>query len=211
MKQLPPVKAIAITQGAVEMAIHDGAVDLFHEIFSRRSRQLVAGRYGRFTPTRVGLELIRGFKWMSLYTQHRSVDPVHTAFISRLWRGDAISVRDLMQYRMFSPADVDADPTWLSAPVLVATNQERFSLLHARAVSFARHHGTCVLRWQLDMRKWRGCPRDPEHRRNAMEDPNFYEYFVAGGPGFVTANICPMYVLDKEGVWLAFWEVSSFV
>ena len=191
MKQLPPVKAISMCQGAVEMALYDEDKGLTKQVFAAVTRRGFSKKYGPASRIRQGLSLLKLFKWMVLETQHRSVDPVHTSFISKLWEGKPLVVSEFMQYKRFNAKDVSDDPSWLEAPLLVATNQERLSMIHERAVTYAMAHNTCVLRWRLDHAKWKGCPSEPNDQHHAMEDPSFFEYFVAGAPGFVTANICP--------------------
>ena len=162
LRQLPPVKAISICQGAVEMAVYDATTEGNNSQFTRRTWAVLRNRYSPVSSMRRGLALIKAFVWMPLTTQHRSTDLDHTEFVMRMWRGEAIRVRDLMRYKVLQPADLDRNLDWLSAPVLVSTNQERLALVHSRAVSFARLRGTCVLRWRLDMKQWRGRPLDSD-------------------------------------------------
>ena len=185
------MKAISICQGAVESAVYETNDALSKVVFSRDARRKFKSKYSPLSPIRQGLDLIRKFSWMAIHTQHRSIDPEHTRFVSKLWKGEPMTVRDLMQYKTLCPNDLAGDRDWLEAPFLVSTNQERLTMLHIRAVAFAKAHATCVLRWRLDSTKWRGCPRDPECRRNAQDDPSFFDYFVSGAPGFITANFCP--------------------
>lgn len=191
MKQLPPVKAISMCQGAVEMALYDEDKALAKLLFAPAVRRKFNVKYGPASHIRQGLSLLRLFMWMVLETQRRSIDPVHTAFISKLWNGEPLVMSDLMQYKRFSARDVAENPDWIEAPLLVATNQERLNVIRERSITYAAAHHTCVLRWRLDHAKWKGCPSDPDDQKDAMEDPSFFEYFVAGAPGFITANICP--------------------
>lgn len=174
------------------MAMFDLSRGLVSLLYSREARKRLQLKYNPTSLVRKGLNLVKRFRWMTLSIQHRSKDPIHTDCVMKLWRGEQVCYRDLMRYKIFKAGDVQEDPEWLVAPLLVATNQERLSMVHTRAIAYAKAHGTCVLRWQLEFAKWKGCPRGPCERKMAMEDPAFFEYFVAGAPGFITTNICPM-------------------
>lgn len=106
MKQLPPVKAISMCQGAVEMALYDEDKALAKLLFAPAVRRKFNVKYGPASHIRQGLSLLRLFRWMVLETQRRSIDPAHTAFISKLWEGEPLVMSDLMQYKRFSARDV---------------------------------------------------------------------------------------------------------
>ena len=77
---------------------------------------------------------------------------------------------------------------WAEAPVLVSTNRERYTMIHARSLHLAMLRRTVVIRWVTDFRKWQDQP-SPDFVDKAMEDPCFHEYFVSGCPGVITKNM----------------------
>ena len=136
-----------------------------------------------------GIQILRNCKWFELNKQQRAItDTVHTKFIEDTYHGIPIALDRIKDHINLLSKDDLGLPDWISAPVLVSTNRERFSLTHPRAVHFAKHNGTVVIRWLTDFKDWQNQPPS-QYRYGALQDPCFYEYFVPGAEGFVTKNI----------------------
>jgi len=146
--------------------------------------------YNADHPYTVGADLFTRARWYELTKQNRSLDPVHTKLLRRLYHGQKINFQALKDanYRILSRAD-NTDATWIRAPILVATNRERYTLTHLRAKQFGKFHGTPVLRWVTNYDHWNGRPSSPQYQNEALEDCCFYEYFVPGMEGFLTEGV----------------------
>ena len=70
----------------------------------------------------------------------------------------------------------------------MATNRQRRTLTHTRAIQFAIAKKTIVIRWLTGYTNWSNAP-DSTLFHLAMRDPCFYEYFVTGCFGYITVNI----------------------
>ena len=95
-------------------------------------------------------------------------------------------MNDLRNYKALSKEDMKNDK-WKFAPILVSTNRERVDINEKQARNFAREKKTYVIRWQAEYKNWRGKP-NPEDRV-INEDPVFWQYFVSGAEGYITANV----------------------
>jgi hypothetical protein len=126
-------------------------------------------------------------RWFELLQQQRAIeDPPHTKMVYDTYTGKPITMMDLKQRLKRLSSDDCKKKEWIEACVLTSTNRERFTLTHDRAIQFAKHKNTVVLRWLKDMKDdWKQAP-EPEFRAQAMEDPCFYEYYVSDCDGFVT-------------------------
>ena len=140
-------------------------------------------------PYRIGTKIMENARWFELTQQQRAAeDPEHTERVNKTYRGEPVQAFDIKQsIQSLSPEDCSQEE-WVNAPVLVATNRERFTLTHERAVAYARFHGTIVIRWLKEFDHWKQEP-SLEYRATAMLDPCFYEYYVPGAEGFLTENI----------------------
>jgi len=148
-------------------------------------------KYVATTPYMVGTNLFTYCRWYELSQQLRSEDPHHSKFVTDSYRGNPITLQTIRDhnYAILSRQD-NEDPEWVRAPVLVATNRERHTLSHVRAVNFATHHNTVVIRWlnNFSDNSWIQKPQGV-NLNFAMEDPCFHEYFVAGADAFMTDNL----------------------
>lgn len=145
-------------------------------------------KYLHGAPYRLGAELMTKVRWFELNQQQRSIDPNHTEMVNHTYRGRPITVAKLRSiYKILSSEDA-AKQEWLEASLLVATNRERYTFTHSRAKEYAKFHHRVVIRWVREYKDWQQKPPD-EFEGEAMQDPCFYEYFVAGADGFLTESI----------------------
>ena len=87
-------------------------------------------------------------------------------------------------------AQESIDPlTWYKAPMLVATNRERYNLLEVQARHFALAMHNYVFHWRSKTSCWRGKPEQPAHVEEVIRtDPVFWEYFVKGAVAYGLDN-----------------------
>ena len=140
-------------------------------------------------PFSIGANILAQARWFELTEQHRTKDLEHMAFVKRLCNQENISLDDFKRYKILSRDDFeDPKSPWLTAPIIVSTNRERYSLTDLAARRFARATGTIVIRWPTKWKNWKQKP--PASRLMcALEDPCFYEYYVEGAAGFFSDNV----------------------
>lgn len=85
-------------------------------------------------------------EWINLEQQFRFIDPIHQKLIDKMGKGGCLRESDFDSYTAFSKQDL-ADKSWLIAPILVATNQERYNLTPIMCQRFARAHKKHVFWW----------------------------------------------------------------
>ena len=140
-------------------------------------------------PVKAGAELFRQAKWFKLQQQVRAIqDPVHTDFVHRLGDGNPVLPTDIENFKELSVSDFndESEEAWLRAPFVVATNHERNIIMHQRACMFGRHHRKVIIRWPLHMKGKNDLSQLPP---NVTEESSYYEYFVSGADGNLTANV----------------------
>jgi hypothetical protein len=137
----------------------------------------------------MGADLITSVRWYELNQQMRiRKDKAHQAIIKRLYHGLPIGQPDIKaNYKLLSDTDLTSGE-WIEAPVLVAMNRERFTLLEERAKLFATFHKTHVICWQREMRNWEQEP-PPAFAMQATDDPVCWEHFVVNAPGFFNQTV----------------------
>ena len=69
----------------------------------------------------------------------------HNAFLNRMRHFQPIKVADLKIYKTLTAEDMKQDPAWQFCPIIVATNRERYEIIHWQARRFAKMHNTHVL------------------------------------------------------------------
>jgi hypothetical protein len=141
------------------------------------------------SPFRVGSELFSKATFHELLEQIRADgDEEHIKIVEKGYRGEPITGNDMQQYSTLSNLDfLAADSPWIKAPIIVATNRERHTLNHPMCIRIAKATGRAVIRWPTSYKNWEQKP-STVYLEHAMKDPCFYEYFVEGLEGFMTAN-----------------------
>jgi hypothetical protein len=192
LTQLGPVKAgLSLTQAVLD--IH--ASPYIRERIVMPGRKKKTNRppkdpkHSKIHPYAMGADLITSVRWYELNQQMRiRKDKAHQAIIERLYHGLPIGQPDIKaNYKLLSDTDLTSGE-WIKAPVLVATNRERFTLLEERAKLFATFHKTHVIRWQREMRNWEQEP-PPAFAMQATDDPVCWEHFVVNAPGFFNQTV----------------------
>ena len=201
LTQLGPVKAgPSLTQAIMDLNLHSDLWNRSNKTKLRKQLQTSIypecepqiNRYNETHPYTVGATLFLRSAIFELTNQNRSQDSIHTTFVNRMYNHMPVTVEDFKSrgYKHFTPEDCIDDPhAWDEAPVLVATNRERYTLTHFRAVNLARNRQTYVIRWESHRGVWEQKPLHPAHQKQCLQDPCFYEYFVPNCKGFLTENI----------------------
>ena len=145
-------------------------------------------KYKETHPYTIGAGLMTSVRWFEMTQQRRSKDPRHTELVNKTYRGGRVTMQDLKARIQILSEEDCKETEWIGASVLTATNRERCSITHQRAIQYAKSTGNVVIRWLRDHRKWQQMP-DPEFRAEAMDNPVFYEYYVHGYNGFLTESI----------------------
>jgi hypothetical protein len=146
--------------------------------------------YNKGSPLQEGCAVFSQAKWFEVTEQMRSKDVEHDILLSKMYKGNTVTVTDLQIYKPLDKDDFeDDDNPWLFAPIIVSTNRERHSLNHPSCIRYAKAKSTVVIRWMAKYSQWAQKPKSPQFIAQAMEDPCFYEYFLAGANGFITDNI----------------------
>ena len=141
------------------------------------------------TAYRRGVELFKLVKWVPLWEQVRSKDPVHTELIERMSKGEDITMEDLVQMKPLTKTDMK-DKLWKYATIVTATNRERIDLCHAQAQRFALENKQILIRWPNEIVKWKGAPKTPERKKDAIDnDPAFWQFFIKLALIYILHNI----------------------
>jgi hypothetical protein len=98
-----------------------------------------------------GLDLLTHFKIITFSHQYRSEDNIHTARINQMrdtTNDFPIDQNLVNSFQILKAEDVESDPSWLAAPIVVASNAERQALNVTQAKRYAIANGHPVLRWK---------------------------------------------------------------
>jgi len=138
-----------------------------------------------------GCSLLSRFQHYHLTEQVRAAsDNEHNAFVQKLSRGKAIEIADILRYKTLTRDDIsDAPHEWKYAPVLVSTNAERLSISRAKAILWAKQHGTYVLKWRCKITKHINRPMSTQFADALDENAFFWQFWVPGVPINLSANI----------------------
>ena len=106
---------------------------------------------------------------------------------------EKITAEDLRNYELYSPEnfrkmDSEEQERWLRAPIIVKNNRERVTINFYRALEYAEKTGAYLFRWQGKCSRWEGKPKYNDID-GVMQDPAFWEIFVAGGPCYLNETI----------------------
>ena len=189
--QLPPVTGASLFTSV----LHEYALD--HPADTSDGPKLT--RYAVGTPGEVGTRLFKGFRMRPLTEQVRcATDARHTRIIERMRDIDAagppVSAETIAHLRVLKREDVEGDPGWATAPIVVTSNDERSALNAAQAVRYGRAVNEPVIRWRLrptdgSLNQLTSQEADVLYKEN----PEMMFVFVRGGPAFVTDNIGKSY------------------
>ena len=90
-------------------------------------------------------------------------------------------------YKLLSQQDM-TEEEWINASILVATNRERLTLIEEKAKQYARHNKTHLICWPREFKNWEQQPI-AAHQNEAMNDPIFWQHYVAEADGFLNESV----------------------
>jgi len=191
--QMPPVKKQALHTAAITLAKpnYDRNDQDYHSPHDTGSAPQNERRFDVNHPFTIGTRIFMKAKWFEFTEQMRSTNPIHTAFIGELYARHLIRTQNIIaKYQLLNKDDLsNPDSVWLTAPVLVATNREKYTLTPIRAILYAKSCGKPVIRWPRKYSRWAQQPVLPCYIEECIaNDPCFYEYYVQGGPCYITQN-----------------------
>jgi hypothetical protein len=138
-----------------------------------------------------GLDLLKEFKIITFSHQYRSEDDQHTARINQMRDmtiDNPIDQSLIDSFQILSAEDVESDPSWLAAPVVVASNAERHALNVTQAKRYAMANGVPVLRWKKTLIMAKDLD-DPLCDIIYDNEPSLTGLFVEGAPAILNNNL----------------------
>jgi hypothetical protein len=100
-----------------------------------------------------------------------------------------LTLEDLSIYQHLTPEDMQNDPEWADATVLVATNLDRMNVTRMKCKLWAKKNKTYVFKWRSKTRKHIN-PADVEAMGHIRENNSFFwQYWVQDAPGFLSSTI----------------------
>ena len=121
----------------------------------------------------------------------RSKDPEHTRRINRMRHTDTVDPvnTDLINtFQVLTEEDIQNDPSWKTAPVVVCSNDERYSINAIIVKNYAIEKGVPILTWVKDISN--------SHRFDATvcnvlydTHPQLHGCFVQGAPAILLDNL----------------------
>ena len=143
------------------------------------------------TPYDFGCALIEKFKMITLRQQMRSKDPEHTRRINRMRHTDTddpVNSDLINTFQVLTEEDIQNDPTWKTAPVVVCSNDERYSINSIIVRNYATEKGVPILTWVKDISN--------THRFDATvcnvlydTQPQLHGCFEQGAPAILLDNL----------------------
>ena len=150
------------------------------------------------TPSYNGTRLIATFQLIQLTQQMRCAsDPVHAARLER-FRDPTIlcpiTAELVSELRVISRADYEADPTWLDALFVVATNIKRHHFNELLAPLVCLRLGVPIVRWRLPITGAlvKGLSADHLDQLYMQNRAVLWGTFAEGMRGFLTTNVATL-------------------
>jgi hypothetical protein len=146
-------------------------------------------------PSTQGTILFSQFRLLEFTVSERNRgDPQHAKLVSKLR-----SVEDMYpfkhgvinQFRFLSPRDLQEDPSWKDASIVVTCNAQRIAINDQQAIRFAYNKGVPVIRWRA---KLTGDYKNanPTISQSLFDNyPELWNTFVQGAGVVITDNINP--------------------
>jgi len=152
--------------------------------------QVNNGQFDDNHPFVIGTKIFMEAKWFEFVEEMCSTNPFHTAFIGELYACHIIQTQDIIgKYKLLHESDFFFFfNKWLTTPVLVATNRERYTLTPICAILYTKSCNKPVICWPQKYTHWAQKPAPCYVDECISNDPCFYEYYVQGGPHHVTQN-----------------------
>ncbi len=154
---------------------------------------------GSQLPRAIGTRLFRLFKRVTLMQQVRCTGE-HGEINQRLRNPEVDNPIDdsIIRYltdRILSSKDIEDDPSWLEALIVVSHNAQREGLTFGCVYRFAERHGVPITVWRVPAgnRAPRSStshlPKFPTWQEVQEAGPSLYSCFVSGAPAICLDNI----------------------
>jgi len=128
---------------------------------------------------------------LTLRQQMRSKDPAHTARINRMRQtetDDPVNTDLINTFQVLTEEDIEKDPSWKTAPVVVCSDDERYSLNTIIVKNYATEKGVPILTWFKDISNTHNFDADV---CSILYDtqPQLLGFFVQGAPAILLENL----------------------
>lgn len=148
-------------------------------------------------PNTQGARLFAQFRKIELNQQMRAQnDPDHIEFLNKLRFASSDpktrSIDTINRLKIISRIDIDRDPTWTNAPIVVTSNQERYRINEHQSLMLAKKQNCPRIIWfqPILVIVANGLNQNQTNYLYATS-PQFKGIFVAGAPTFLMSNINP--------------------
>jgi hypothetical protein len=146
------------------------------------------------SPMARGIRLLQSASIFQLDVQQRSLHAEHSANIVRMSSVDPkvppITLGLLAAYPAITHADLERDPLWRDAPIVVVNNAIRIRINTARLLDHAQREGLPILVWDNVLSGNNAEALSAAEIANLYKShPELQSYFVAGTPSFLRDNI----------------------
>ena len=161
------------------------------------------------SPAKQGARLLASFQKVELSEQMRAAkDPVHMAFLNQQRmsseNGMPKTFEPLGELKMLTRQDIEREPDWMSAPIVVTSNEERYRINEHQSTIFDKQQNWSCIIWYQPILGLVANTIDQDlvnylyatcHRLKGI--------FVHGAQGFLTENINPTHGL-KNGTAITY-------
>lgn len=155
-------------------------------------------------PNYAGTLLFQRFQLIELNQQMRAAEDVeHTEMLNQMRYptegGRRIPSDITTRFQVLSKADVESDPSWITAPIIVKNNMERHNINKFQSMVFARQQKQPRFSWRSELANRTTLDKDgtPKNASDTLDEfyyknhPILTNYFVKGAPGYLIENINP--------------------
>ncbi len=152
---------------------------------------------GSTTPSVQGACLFASFRKIELSQQMRAMnDPLHMDFLEKLrstTTNPKLKLTEILErIKVITKEDVERDPSWMIAPVVVTSNEERFRINEERSRIFSMKNNYPRIIWYQPIVGIVANGLDQGQINYLYATcPRFKGIFVYGVPGFLKMNINP--------------------
>ncbi len=149
------------------------------------------------SPAVEGTKYFATFQKIELTQQMRAAsDPDHMKFLDTLRSTDpdrqAKTLELIQKIKVISKRDIEQDPAWMNAPIVVTSNEERFRINDLQTIALAKRTNCPRIIW---FKPIMGIVKSgiDQNQVNYVyaTSRQFKGVFVAGAPGFLMTNINP--------------------
>ena len=100
-------------------------------------------------------------------------------------------IGSVLDSHVITQADVQNDPLWKKAPIIVCGNAQRNTITAKRASGIARELGVPAIRWRLPVAGKADAQLEPDELKSLYKDPRLWGWFIQGHSGYLSKNVNP--------------------